>query len=145
MAFADYCRRNPVTARPDESVTDAAKRMSQLGVGALAVVDDENHPIGMVTDRDIVQKVVRRRLDPSATALREIMNPDIISVWDEVPLVRAFHRMRQESVRRVLAVDSSGELVGILTYDDALPLIAEQLSLAADVVRAQQPSGPTTV
>jgi CBS domain-containing protein len=144
MAFTDYWRRDPVTAKPNESVSDAAKRMSRLGVGALAVVDDENHPIGMLTDRDIVQRVVRRRQDPSATAISEIMSPDIVSVWDEVPLVRAFHRMRQESVRRVLAVDSTGELVGILTYDDALPLIAEQLSLAADVVRAQWPASPTT-
>lgn len=139
MTFRSYCQGDVVTAKADESVRDAAKRMDSAGVGALAVVDDRNRPIGMVTDRDVIQQVVRRRLDPDTIRLSEIMNPDVVSVWDEAPLPRVFHRMRQESVRRVLAVDSDGKVVGILTYDDALPLISSQLAMAADVVRGQQP------
>ncbi len=143
MSVEDYCQKHPATARPDETVRDAAKRMKRLGVGSLVVVDERRRPIGMLTDRDIVQKAIRRGLDADETAVEEVMSRDVISVWKEVPLVRAFHRMRQEGVRRVLAVDSDGRVDGIITYDDALPLIAHDLSLAADVIRAQSPSRST--
>jgi CBS domain-containing protein len=139
MSVSDYCKNAPVTARPDESVRDAAKRMKQLGVGALVVVDDQERPVGVVTDRDVIQKVVRRRLSPDSTLLSSVMSPDVVSVWSDVPLVRVFHRMRHDGVRRVLAVDSDGKVIGILTYDDVLPLVAKELSLAAQVVSAQAP------
>jgi len=141
MSVLEHCRRDPITVAPDESVRDVAKRMEQQGVGSLAVVDLQGRPIGMVTDRDIVQKVVRRNGDPDALTVGEIMSLDVVSVWQEVPLVRAFHRMRQEEVRRVLVVDDDGRVVGVLTFDDALPRIAEALGMAAEVIRAQEP-GP---
>ena len=139
MSIADYRQSAPATARPDESVRDAAKRMQQLGIGSLVVVDELERPVGMLTDRDIVQNVVRRRRDPDAVAIEEVMSRDVVSVWNRAPLVRVFHRMRQEGVRRVLSVDSEGKLDGIVTYDDVLPLVAKDLSLAAEVIRAQAP------
>lgn len=137
MSIADYCTRDPITAGPGETVREAAKRMAKRGVGAIVVTDDEDRPVGMVTDRDIVQKVLRRRRDPDRTSLEQIMSIDVVSIWDQLPISRAFNRMRQEAVRRVLATDDNGKISGILTFDDALPLIAAELSLAADVVRAQ--------
>ena len=139
MSIADYRQSAPATARPDESVRDAAKRMQQLGIGSLVVVDELERPVGMLTDRDIVQNVVRRRRDPDAVAIEEVMSRDVVSVWNRAPLVRVFHPMRQEGVRRVLSVDSEGKLDGIVTYDDVLPLVAKDLSLAAEVIRAQAP------
>ena len=139
MSIADYRQSAPATARPDESVRDAAKRMQQLGIGSLVVVDELERPVGMLTDRDIVQNVVRRRRDPDAVAIEEVMSRDVVSVWNRAPLVRVFHRMRQEGVRRVLSVDSEGKLDGIVTYDDVLPLVAKDLSLAAEVIRSQAP------
>ena len=142
MAIEDFCRPDPVTARPDESVRDAARRMASDGVGCLAIVDDEGKPVGMVTDRDLVQRVIRRRRDPDEVKLSEILSPDVVSVWREVPLELAFHRMREEAVRRVLITDDHGLLVGILTFDDALPLISKQYELAAQVMSAQHPATP---
>jgi CBS domain-containing protein len=114
--------------------------MERGNVGALAIVDDTNRPVGMLTDRDIVQHVLRRSRDPDTLLVEQVMSLDVANAWEELPLERAFHRMRQEAVRRILVTDDAGKLVGILTYDDALPLIARELSLAADVVSAQYPS-----
>ena len=139
MSVGEHCRRNPVTARPDETVRDAAKRMHEMGVGSVVVVNEDDRPMGMVTDRDLVQKVIRRRRDPDRTRLDSVMNQDLVTIWHRAPLVRAFHRMRQENVRRVLVTDDGGELVGIITFDDAIPLIAKELDLATDVLRAQMP------
>ena len=114
--------------------------MAKMGVGSLVVVDDDGRPLGMVTDRDIVERVVRRRKDPDVVEVQEIMSPDVVSIWGEISLDRAFYRMRQEGVRRVIVTDDGGRLSGILTYDDALPLIADQFALAASVVKAQFPA-----
>jgi len=115
--------------------------MHQAKVGSLAIVDEEGRAIGMVTDRDIVQKVLRRRKDPDATRVGDIASPDVVSVWQDVGLDRALARMRQEGVRRVLVTDDDGKLAGIITYDDVLPSIAEEFRMAADVVSAQGPGG----
>lgn len=144
MSVGMHCRRDPVTARADESVRDAAKRMRELAVGSLVIVSDEGKPIGMVTDRDIVQRVLRRHGDPDTTPLSRIMNEDLTTIWQGAPLVRAFHRMRQEGVRRVLVTGDGGELAGILSFDDAIPLIAKELGLAADVLRSQMPAQQAT-
>jgi CBS domain-containing protein len=140
MALSDYFRLNPVTARAEDTARDAAKQMKLQRVGSLAVVNDKGRPVGMVTDRDIIQHVLRRRKDPDAVTLADIMNPDVVSISQNAPVERAFHRMRQEGVRRVMVTDDNGALVGILTYDDALPLIADQFALAASVVKAQFPA-----
>ena len=141
MSVGDHCRRNPVTASPEETVREAARKMHQAKVGSLAIVDEEGRAIGMVTDRDIVQKVLRRRKDPDATRVGDIASPDVVSVWQDVGLDRALARMRQEGVRRVLVTDDDGKLAGIITYDDVLPSIAEEFRMAADVVSAQGPGG----
>ena len=141
MSVGDHCRRNPVTASPEETVREAARKMEQAKVGSLAIVNEEGRAIGMVTDRDIVQKVLRRRKDPDATRLADIASPDVVSVWQDVGLDRALARMRQEGVRRVLVTDDDGKLTGIITYDDVLPGIANEFSMAASVVSAQGPGG----
>ncbi len=141
MSVGDHCRRNPLTASPEETVREAARKMHQAKVGTLPIVDEDGRPIGMVTDRDIVQKVLRRRKNPDQIKLGEIASPDVVSVWEDVGLDRALARMRQEGVRRVLVTDDEGKLAGIVAYDDVLPSIANELSLAADVVSAQGPGG----
>ena len=139
MHIGEACQRDPVTASADDSVRDAAKRMKQLGVGSLIVIDEGRHPIGVVTDRDVVQRVIRRRRDPDTTTLGEIMSVDIVSVWDRAPLERAFHRMRQNDARRVITTDDHGRVSGLITADDALRIISSDLAAIADVIGAQSP------
>jgi CBS domain-containing protein len=141
MRVEEACRKAPVTTGPDETVREAAKRMKQLGVGSIVVVDSLEKPVGMVTDRDIVQRVVRRRMDPDTTTLGEIMSVDIVSVWHSSPVERAFHRMRQEDSRRVIVTDDLGHVVGIITVDDAIPLITDELQKISGVLAAQSPKG----
>ncbi|MBW2383507.1 MAG: CBS domain-containing protein [Deltaproteobacteria bacterium] len=140
MRVEDVCRKNVIRGGPDDTVRNAAKQMKQLDVGSIVVVDSSDQPIGMVTDRDIVQRVIRRRRDPDTTKLREIMSRDIVSVWSGAPLARAFHRMRQEETRRVLVTDEVGRVIGIIAVDDAIPLITNELQTISDVLAAQGPN-----
>jgi CBS domain-containing protein len=73
MSVRDFCRREVCTATAEESIREAAKRMAARGVGALVVVGENQRPIGMLTDRDIVMHVLRRRRDPDRVAVSEAM------------------------------------------------------------------------
>jgi CBS domain-containing protein len=140
MSILDYCRRNPCTARPDESIREAARRMDTRGVGCLVVVDGENKPVGMLTDRDIAMRVLRRRRDPDATTVEEAMERDLSSVTVDAPVERAVRRMHTEGYRRIPVVDREGRLVGIFATDDAIQLLASELAGLAEAVRSQFPA-----
>ena len=81
MPVRDYCCRVMVSASPEDSVREAAKRMETEGVGCLVVVDAECMPVGMLTDRDVVMRVLRRRRDPDATRVMDVMQADDGSMW----------------------------------------------------------------
>jgi CBS domain-containing protein len=141
MPVSDYCRSDPATATPDESVQEAAKRMEAANAGCLVVVDAERRPVGLLTDRDVALGVLRGRLDPTTARVSELMHEPVVTVTEHAPLQVAARFMRQNALRRVPVVDNaSGELRGIVAADDLVQLIASELGLVADVARHQSPA-----
>ena len=140
MPVGDFCRREPCTATPDESIREAAKRMDARGVGSLVVVDAEGKPVGMLTDRDLVMRGLRRRRNPDATTVAELMQGEVSRVRETAPLEVAIRRMRSDAVRRIPVVDDAGRLVGILAADDVLQLASSELAGVAEAIRAQFPA-----
>ncbi len=114
--------------------------MDAAGVGCLVVIDEARRPVGTLTDRDVVVRVLRRRLSPETTTVGEVMNRQISTLRESVPVVKALRRLRSDGVRRLPIVDEHGSLVGIITADDVLQLTARELTDAAAVVRAQFPA-----
>jgi CBS domain-containing protein len=138
MPIGDYCRREPVTATPDESIQDVAKRMDAEGVGCVIVVDDGRRPVGVATDRDIALRVLRRGLDPTTTGVQEVMHEPAVTLTRSAPLAVAARFMRQNGLRRIPVVEGdSGELFGVIASDDLLQLAATELRACAEVVRQQ--------
>lgn len=99
------------------------------------VVDDASKPVGILTDRDVVVRVLRRRRNPDTTTVGEVMQGDVSTLRQGLTLVAALRRMRSDGLRRLSVVDERGSLVGIVTSDDALQLMASELSDAAAVSR----------
>ena len=110
MPVGDFCRREPCTATADESIREAAKRMDARGVGCLVVVDAGGRPVGMLTDRDLVMRGLRRRRDPDTTTVGEVMHGDVTRVREAAPLEVAIRRMRsrQRLRLRIVPAGSSG-------------------------------------
>jgi CBS domain-containing protein len=140
MPVRDYCRRDACTATPDESIREAAKRLDARGVGCLVVVDAGQRPIGILTDRDIVMRVLRRHADADRVQVGAVMQREPSFVREDSPLDSAVRVMRRDTVRRLPVVDEAGRLVGILGVDDALQLLASELAGVAQAVRAQFPA-----
>ncbi len=124
---------------PSESVLIAAQRMHHRGVGSLIVVDNLNLPIGIVTDRDVMARVVAGGLDPGTTAVREVMTAPVQVARPNTSLQSLMALMENGRFRRVPLVNELGHLVGIVTLDDVLLVLCEQLAIAKRIVEKETP------
>lgn len=106
----------PTTIRPDMNVADAAGMMRSEDVGSIPVVEGELL-VGIITDRDIVIRVVADRRDPMEVSVGEVMTSSPHTVSPDARLSEAREQMEQNRVRR-LAVTKGDELVGILSLGD---------------------------
>jgi CBS domain-containing protein len=139
MTVGEICNREVIVIQRDEAVVAAAKLMRQYHVGAVIVVDKPNRiPVGIVTDRDLVVEVMATELDETVITVGDIMAPDIFTVKADTATYEAIEFMRRKTIRRLPIVDEAGELVGILTLDDALQLLSEQSLDLAKLVRYEQ-------
>lgn len=137
MAVGEICNREVVITEKASSVVDAARLMRTHHVGDLVVVEDKGgrrHPVGIVTDRDIVVEVVAAGVNPEALKVADIMGPEVATVRESEGLFEALRYMRNKGVRRMPVVDASGGLIGILTLDDLLSLLAEEMMELAKLV-----------
>lgn len=138
MPISEFCNREVVYAQRDNSSVEAAKLMRQHHVGDLVVVDDNEGvkvPVGIVTDRDLVVEIMAAELDPDAITVGDVMTPELAVVKDDAGLYESIQYMRAIGVRRLPVVNASGGLVGILTLDDMLELLAEEMSTLAKLVK----------
>lgn len=104
------------TTRPEESIREAAKKLAADDIGVLPVVSDTNEPVGILTDRDIVLRVVAEGKDPSEP-VRTAMTPDVVACTVDTDVTEAAKLMREHKVRRVVATEN-GALVGIASMGD---------------------------
>jgi CBS domain-containing protein len=139
MAIGDYCTRDFVTVRGDETVRNAAQRMKLAGVGSLVVVKD-GEPGGIVTDRDLAVEILCERLDPGSVRIEEITARPLVTVREDDSVRDAIALMRRRALRRLPVIDEKGALVGIVASDDLLGLVAHELSALARAIQAQAPT-----
>ena len=137
MGVGEICNREVVVTEKALSVVDAAQLMRKHHVGDLVVVEEKDgsrRPVGVVTDRDIVVEVVAAGVNPEALTVGDIMSPEVATVREGEGLFEALRYMRDKGVRRMPVVDREGALVGILTLDDLLELLAEEMAELAKLV-----------
>lgn len=141
MRAGELCVRDVVTAHEDESALDAARRMAQLDVGDLIIVRErphgQPHPIGIVTDRDLVVHVLARELPPAATKVRDIMRRELVTASEDDDIEAVAAKMRTHAVRRLPVVDHLGGLQGVLSIDDVIGWMRDQLQTATKLLEAQ--------
>jgi CBS domain-containing protein len=123
-----------VTARPEESVTAAAKHMRHYNVGTLVVVK-EKQPVGIITDRDLVVRVLAAELAPQSLVVESVMSSNLVCVPEQTPIEDAMNLMRGYKIRRLVVVNEARELVGIFALDDMLELLGEEQAAIAGLLR----------
>lgn len=126
-----------VTCFPDESVVDAARKMSEYKVGSVLVVDRANPSrlVGILTEGDIVHRVVAKGLHPAEVKVEEIMTKDPIVVNENTPLHLVADLMREKNIGHIPVVDASGKLKGIIAKSDIVriaPSLIERLYIIGE-------------
>jgi len=126
MPISEICNREVIVVQRSNTILEAAQLMRQHHVGDVVVVEEQGGvrvPVGIVTDRDLVV---------------EIMALELATVKENAGVSETIEYMRAKGVRRLPVVDNSGGLVGILTLDDLLELLTEELLALAKLVRHEQ-------
>jgi CBS domain-containing protein len=113
----DIMTRGAQVIRPDGTVFEAASLMRQLDVGALPVCDGRRLR-GMLTDRDIVVRVLADGRDPHLTNVQDVMSSELVYAFEDDPVTQAARLMREHQIRRVPIVDRDKNLVGIVSLGD---------------------------
>jgi CBS domain-containing protein len=128
-----------VTAHPDETVAEAAKRMRDRHVGDLLVADTQERPMGILTDRDIVVSAVAQSPDKLESLLvSDVMSRDLVTARADETLDDALNAMRTRGVRRLPVVSADGRLEGIVAFDDILEAMSEELGELVGLVAREQ-------
>lgn len=116
---AEYATKpDPLTCGPDESVLDASKMMSSKNYGAIVVTDADDKILGLVTERDIMRRVVAEARDPGSTSVSAIMTSEIRVAREDDNLIDWLRIMSNERFRRLPIVDADGRLTSIMTQGD---------------------------
>jgi len=135
MRIKEICSRVVVVAEPSTDLREAARLMRDHHVGALVVVegsDSGKRPIGIVTDRDIVVAVVAAMdVQPETLSVGDVMTRNLVVAEESVGVFEAVDLMQDHGTRRLPVVDAAGRLVGIITLEDVLRMVAGELTALA--------------
>ena len=141
MNAGSVCKRGVVTVAPTDDLVAAAHVMREKHVGYLIVAESAVHNrrvIGVLTDRDIVVAVLAQEVDARALKVGDVMTRDPLLIDEGQSIEVVLRHMREAGVRRVPVVDRSGALSGVLSIDDVLEQIADQLLNIAGSIRNEQ-------
>ena len=141
MPISEVCNREVVIMHRDNTAFEAAQLMRQHHVGDVVIVEErqgERVPVGIVTDRDIVVEIMAAGVDQNVITMGDIMMTEIATIKENMGVSETIEYMRANGVRRMPVVDTKGGLVGIITLDDLLELLAEEFLSLSKVVKHEQ-------
>lgn len=141
MQVGEICNREVIIVEKESSIAEATELMRRYHVGDLVVVEktaEGKTPIGIITDRDIVVKVLAEHLTIDELTVADVMSYELATLRVEDHFIDGIKLMKEKGIRRVPVVNGYHHLVGILTVDDLLELLAEQLNDLVALVSRQQ-------
>ena len=131
MKLGEQFKKDVATVGTDESIRKVAHVMRDRNVGEVVVVNAKQKPLGIVTDRDVALAVAVDEKDPD-TPVKDVISSELITIGDDEGIFNATQYIMGYQVRRLPIVDSEGKLVGIITMDDLLGLLARELGNLAE-------------
>lgn len=142
MKCQQLMTENPSYCLATDTVDKAAQVMKDKHVGPVPVVENSQtrRVAGILTDRDIAVKVVAERRDPSRTAIDEVMSRDLVTCDPEDDVEKALEAMARHRLRRVLVVDQSGALRGIISQADVARRVSQPAKTGEVVREISRPS-----
>jgi CBS domain-containing protein len=141
MPIKDICVQDVVTCDRETKIDEVAQLMRRHHVGTVVITEESMGrlvPAGIVTDRDIVASVVAVELDPTIFTAGDLISRPLITAPEDLGTFEAIQLMRKNGVRRMPVVDAAGALTGIVTVDDLVQLLADEMGALAKLIAGEQ-------
>jgi len=135
LLVRDIMTRNVKTVRTDDSVLSVVRKMNKFRIGSL-IVTNNGRPVGIITERDILEKIVEQRLDPEAVLARHIMSSPLVTIDPNTPVEDAARLMAEKQIKR-LAVVEDDKLVGIVSSTDIMRASPTHISILEELLRVE--------
>lgn len=124
----EFKTKSPViTFSPDDMVISAVKVMSEKNFGASVIIDKARKPVGIITERDFMRRLLAKGLDPNKTAISEIMTRDLKLASEDDLVVEWLRIMSNERFRHLPIIDENGTLVNLMSQGDFVSYTWPQL------------------
>ncbi|MEM2917352.1 MAG: CBS domain-containing protein [Candidatus Bathyarchaeia archaeon] len=139
MLVKDVMSSPVITVDENKTVNEVAKLMDEHGLGCIIVTGKEGKPLGIITEKDLVSRVLAKNILPSRLTAKEVMTTPLITIDPSETLSDAARRMSRLNIRR-LGVIYKGELVGIISSKDILAVTPELLETIQEKARIEHGS-----
>jgi predicted transcriptional regulator len=140
MPVSDICNTKVVKVDKDTSIVEVARLMRDRNVGSVVLtekIEGKQIPTGIITDRDLTLEIIASEADPTKLSAGDIVIHSVIVVDENEGIFETLHRMRSHGVRRLPVVDRDGALTGIVSADDMIEYIAEEMKELAKMIAVE--------
>ncbi len=133
MPIKEIMTKDVVTIDIKNDVLHLARKMLSFDVGSV-IITDKKQPVGIVTERDIVRKIVSKNLKPDDISIKELMTTPLVTIAATEDVTDTMHKMVKMEIRRLPVVENA-KLVGIVTDTDLIAISAEMGSIFSDLIK----------
>jgi len=134
LLVRDVMAKDVRFVRPDTSVKEVVAVMNKFDIGSIVVVQGER-PVGIITERDILKRIVEPCLDPETVTARQIMTSPVVTIDENASINEAAKLMAKKGIKRLLVTRNKDELMGVITFTDIVTKVPDMLSILEELVR----------
>lgn len=131
----DIMVRNVKTVRTDDSAWDAVVKMNKFRIGSV-IVTNNGRPVGIITERNIMERIVEPRLDPSSVRAKDIMSAPLITIDLNMAVEEAAQIMARKGIKKLPVVDRE-RVVGVVSTSDIVRTSPTQLGILEELLRVR--------
>lgn len=135
LLVRDVMTRGVKTIRPEDTVLEAVSKMNKFHIGSV-VVTNNGRPIGIITERDILAKVVEPCMDPASVRVKDVMSKPVITIEPNAALEEAARIMARAKIKKLPVVEG-GRLLGIITTTDIVRANPTQVGILEELLRVR--------
>ena len=143
MKVKDVMTEGAACVTPSTSLQQAARKMKALDVGPLPVCEGD-HPVGMITDRDITVRATAEALPPRLAPVRDVMTPGVVSCFEDQDVDEAARLMTEHQVHRLVVLNRDQRLVGIVSLGDLAVETGDEKLAGRTLEQVSLPASPKT-
>jgi CBS domain-containing protein len=136
MTIGEFCTREVVITERGTGIVELAQLMRRHHVGDVVVIEKRGDlviPVGIITDRDLVMELIAAQVDLDSVTSGDVMSPVLVTAEEKEGIWDTLQCMHSKGIRRMPVVNEDGGLEGILTVDDLIDLLAEELALLTKI------------